>query len=111
MDNLMNNLLIELRKGTQILIVLSQLKKPQYAYSLLQKLEEKNINIEPGTLYPLLRRLEKQGLLVSIWDKKEVRPRKYYEISELGIQIYQILKKEWDLITAEVKYATQEDEV
>lgn len=104
MENLMNNLLIELRKGTQTLIVLSQLKTRQYAYSLLQQLQVLKINIEPGTLYPLLRRLEKQGLIDSTWDKTEQRPRKYYILNQLGKEVLIKLKKEWATIVKEVSY-------
>ncbi|MGD9886563.1 MAG: PadR family transcriptional regulator [Bacilli bacterium] len=61
-------MILELRRGTQILAVLSQLDEMKYGYSLLQDLENKNIKLEDGTLYPLLRRLEAQGLLISEWD-------------------------------------------
>lgn len=93
---------IELRRGTQILIVLSQLSEKEYGYSLLEKLIAKNVNIEAGTLYPLLRRLESQGLLISEWDTTESRPRKYYMISELGEQVLKDLKNEWKEINNEV---------
>lgn len=65
---MISNLILELRRGTQILAVLSQLDEMKYGYSLLQDLENKNIKLEDGTLYPLLRRLEAQGLLISEWD-------------------------------------------
>jgi PadR family transcriptional regulator PadR len=94
-EELVDSLVVELRRGTLVLSVLSQLEHPQYGYSLVQKLEEKNAGIEPGTLYPLLRRLEKQNLLVSRWDTSESRPRKYYELSEEGKEVYGRLKKEW----------------
>ena len=66
-DELMASLLVELRRGTLVLSVLSQLDSPEYGYSLVQKLEEKNSPIDSGTLYPLLRRLEKQKLLKNEW--------------------------------------------
>ncbi|CCV64790.1 Transcriptional regulator, PadR family [Alteracholeplasma palmae J233] len=109
MEDIISNLIIELRKGTQVLIVLSQLSKKQYAYSLLQELEEQSIKIEPSTLYPLLRRLEKQGLLESNWDKTEARPRKYYELSKLGYKIYDKLVDEWDKITNEINIALKRE--
>lgn len=65
---MISNLILELRRGTQILAVLSQLDEMKYGYSLLQDLKNKNIKLEAGTLYPLLRRLEAQGLLISEWD-------------------------------------------
>lgn len=85
----------ELRRGTLTLAVLSRLKEPQYGYSLLQSLEEKGIQIEANTLYPLMRRLETQGLLENSWDTTSARPRKYYVLNEDGKEIYEALKKEW----------------
>lgn len=71
--------------GIVVLAVLSQVETPQYGYSLIQRLGAQGLAIEEGTLYPLLRRLEKQGLLVSEWEVGgEARPRKYYRISERG---------------------------
>ncbi len=90
-----NNLLQELRRGNIILSVLSQLREPQYGYSLVVLLEEKGISIEPGTLYPLLRRLEKQEILESNWDTDTSKPRKYYKLSENGEEIYKDLCGEW----------------
>lgn len=86
-QTILNNLEIELRRGTQTLAVLSLLREKQYGYSLLQALEEKHVYIEAGTLYPMLRRLETQGLLTSHWDTQESRPRKYYELSSEGILV------------------------
>jgi len=101
-ENLMINLKSELRRGTQILEVLSQLGTMQYGYSLLQRLEDKHVPIEAGTLYPLLRRLESQGLLTSEWDTTESRPRKYYLLSEEGKVAYAELLKEWKAIVQEM---------
>lgn len=94
-EELVDSLLVELRRGTLVLTVLSQLEHPEYGYSLVQKLEEKDAAIEPGTLYPLLRRLEKQNLLVSQWDISDSRPRKYYKLSKEGKEVYERLKMEW----------------
>ena len=77
------------------LVVLSQLQTPQYGYSLVQLLEDSGIAIEQSTLYPLLRRLEKQELATSCWDTTESRPQKYYVLSEYGLEIYLKLKEEW----------------
>lgn len=90
-----NGLTQELRRGTIIIGVLSQLSEPQYGYSLVSILEQKGINIDAGTLYPLLRRLEKQELLDSKWDTNEARPRKYYLLSSTGKEVYQQLCLEW----------------
>ena len=95
MSNLLNSLTTELRRGTLTLAVLSQLRTPQYGYSLVQILEKSGIEIEQSTLYPLLRRLEKQELVTSSWDKTESRPRKYYVLSDYGLEIFLQLKEEW----------------
>lgn len=94
-QEILDNLFQELRRGTIILIVLSQLDKPQYGYSLVVLLEEKGMTVEAGTLYPLLRRLEKQELLVSSWDTEGSKPRKYYQLSELGKKVYTQLCQLW----------------
>ncbi|MGD9909411.1 MAG: PadR family transcriptional regulator [Candidatus Izemoplasmatales bacterium] len=99
---ILDNLKSELRRGTQILSVLSLLDKNQYGYSLLQDLENKNVQIEAGTLYPLLRRLETQGILKSEWDTSESRPRKYYVLSSEGKEVYLELKDEWFRIVSEM---------
>jgi len=95
MSSLLNSLTTELRRGTLTLAVLSQLRTPQYGYSLVQLLEESGINIDQSTLYPLLRRLEKQELVTSSWETSESRPRKYYVLSEYGLEIFLHLKREW----------------
>ncbi|MGG0186528.1 PadR family transcriptional regulator [Bacillus rhizoplanae] len=95
MGTLLNSLTTELRRGTLTLAVLSQLRTPQYGYSLVQLLEESGITIEQSTLYPLLRRLEKQELVTSSWDTSESRPRKFYVLSEYGLEIFLQLKREW----------------
>lgn len=95
MSQLLNSLTTELRRGTLTLAVLSQLRTPQYGYSLVQLLEGAGIMIDQSTLYPLLRRLEKQELVTSSWDTTESRPRKYYVLSDYGIEIYLKLKEEW----------------
>lgn len=95
MSSLLNSLTTELRRGTLTLAVLSQLRKPQYGYSLVQLLEESGIHIDQSTLYPLLRRLEKQELVTSSWDTSESRPRKYYVLSEFGVETFLQLKSEW----------------
>ncbi|WP_054955960.1 PadR family transcriptional regulator [Paenibacillus dakarensis] len=94
-NEIISGLMQELRRGTIILGVLSQLKEPQYGYSLVTILEDKGVNVDPGTLYPLLRRLEKQELLESQWDTNETRPRKYYSLSPLGEEVYKQLCVEW----------------
>jgi DNA-binding PadR family transcriptional regulator len=94
-EKLLENMITELRRGTLTLAVLSRLHEPQYGYSLLRSLEEKGVQIEANTLYPLMRRLEAQGLLENSWDTSAARPRKYYVLSDTGMEIYQALKREW----------------
>ena len=95
MADLTDNLISELRRGTLVLTVLSQLDEQQYGYSLAQRLSEKGVEIEQGTLYPLLRRLEEQGLLESEWSVAGPRPRRYYAISQAGRETLQTLVEEW----------------
>lgn len=109
-NELINSLTVELKRGTMVLLVLSQLRTQEYGYSLVQKLEEKNAPIEAGTLYPLLRRLEKQNLLISEWDTSESRPRKFYTLSKEGEEVYLQLKKEWRSISALLEVLLKEDE-
>ena len=92
---IVEGLLSELRRGTLVLSVLSQLDKPQYGYSLVQLLSEKGVPIEANTLYPLLRRLEGQELLKSMWETDGAKPRKYYVLTEKGSDVYKQLKEKW----------------
>jgi PadR family transcriptional regulator, regulatory protein PadR len=108
-DEQMGSLIVELRRGTLVLSVLSQLHRPEYGYSLVQKLEKKNAPIDAGTLYPLLRRLEKQQLLTSSWDTSESRPRKFYVLSDEGKQVYERLKSEWKYISIQMFELLRED--
>jgi PadR family transcriptional regulator PadR len=92
-------LVLELRRGVLVLATLSQLHEAKYGYSLQQQLGEAGLEIEQGTLYPLLRRLEEQGLLISQWNVEGSRPRKYYELSPDGTELLQGLSEEWrDLV-------------
>lgn len=94
-DTILENLFGELKRGTLVISVLLNTKKPIYGYSLVQLLKDNGIKIDKNTLYPLLRRLEKQGLLKSSWDTSENRARKYYEISNLGDTVLTELLIEW----------------
>ncbi len=85
----------ELRRGTLILLVLSQLQRPTYGYSLVKRLSENQIPMDANTLYPLLRRLEGQGLLTSQWDTGESKPRKYYQITPDGLEVLEKTKEFW----------------
>lgn len=107
---LLDSLTIELKRGVLVLVVLSQLHKPEYGYSLVQKLEEKKMPIEASTLYPLLRRMEKQKLLISKWDTGESRPRKFYQLSAEGEEVYKLLKNEWKSLGKQIENLLEEDE-
>ncbi|GAB1471825.1 PadR family transcriptional regulator [Chloroflexota bacterium] len=89
------NVALELRRGIIVLATLSQLGAEEYGYSLLKKLADLGLEVDQGTLYPLLRRLETQGLLESAWKLGESRPRRYYVISAEGKKLLPKLKKEW----------------
>ena len=91
-----DKLIMEIRRGMLVLAVLSQLGSTQYGYSLKQSLADRGLDIEEGTLYPLLRRLESQGLLESEWQVEDAaRPRRYYKISPFGMEVLSRLSEEW----------------
>lgn len=94
-DLIVEGIVQELRRGAITLAILSQLKEPHYGYGLVTLMKEKGFNIEANTLYPLFRRLEKQGILESLWDTEGSKPRKYYRISEFGQTIYLKLWDAW----------------
>ena len=100
MSDLELNLISELRRGTVVLTVLSQLQEEQYGYSLREVLAAQGMEIDESTLYPLLRRLEKQGLLDSHWSVEGPRPRRYYIINQRGRETLQALRGEWRSLTA-----------
>lgn len=100
-ETMYEKLLLELRRGVLMLAVLSQLKGEQYGYSLKQSLDELGMEINEGTLYPLLRRLESQGLLESDWQVvDDTRPRRYYKMSQEGETVFANLVQEWQALVA-----------
>jgi len=106
---ILKNLHQELRKGALVLAVLSQLQKKHYGYSLVETLNQKGLSIDQNTLYPLLRRLDNQGLLTSTWEVVEPRPRKYYHLSDFGQEIYEELKEEYYSNYQTISALLQED--
>ena len=92
----------ELRRGSVVLASLLALQTPGYGYGLLDAFEKAGLPVEANTLYPLLRRLESQGLLTSEWDTSEARPRKFYRTSRDGIRLANALRQEWDAIGAAI---------
>lgn len=86
---------LELRRGVLVLAVLASLKQQHYGYSLRRQLQARGIEIDEGTLYPLIRRLAEQELLDSEWRQGEGRERRYYQLSELGAELLAQLSDEW----------------
>ena len=91
----LDKLRLEMRRGTIVLAVLGQLRQEHYGYSLRKSLSKKDINIDEGTLYPLIRRLEKQGLLTSEWREENKRKKRFYRLSELGETVFAQLLEDW----------------
>lgn len=90
-----DNLIQELRRGLLILAILSRLQKEHYGYALREQLAVQGLEVPEGTLYPLLRRLEAQGLLDSRWQLGESRPRRYYKTSVAGQQVLTEVARQW----------------
>jgi DNA-binding PadR family transcriptional regulator len=99
-NDMYENTINELRRGVIVLAVLSQLGEEQYGYSLMKLLSDQGLEVDQGTLYPLLRRLESQGLLSSDWNTEGSRPRRYYVISSAGQDVLPRLKEEWNNIVS-----------
>ena len=89
---------LELRRGALVLAVLSQLREPQYGYSLRQAMATRGMPIEEGTLYPLLRRLESQDLLASEWKIEDGPPRRYYRLNDTGEVLLAELTASWNAL-------------
>jgi DNA-binding PadR family transcriptional regulator len=100
----------ELRRGVIILATLSQLRSPQYGYSLRQALAERGMVIEEGTLYPLLRRLEGQGLLASEWRIEDGPPRRYYTLNPKGEELFASLTQSWRTLTGVIDSLISDDQ-
>lgn len=97
-QNLFENLRLELRRGSLVLAVLAALRKEQYGYTLRKALAGLGMAIDEGTLYPLLRRLESQGLLLSEWREEEKRNKRFYKLSTSGEEVLGQLLTEWKSI-------------
>ncbi|MCC5576316.1 MULTISPECIES: PadR family transcriptional regulator [Microtetraspora] len=94
-EELLSTHLQELRRGTVVLACLLILEQPNYGYALLDLLGRRGFAVDANTLYPLLRRLEKQGLLAADWNTEESRPRKFYRTSEKGLALADVLSRDW----------------
>lgn len=89
------NLRLELRRGCLTVAVLAALRSEQYGYTLRKLLEEQGLSVDEGTLYPLLRRLESQGLLLSEWREEAKRNKRFYRLAPVGAQMLEQLLAEW----------------
>lgn len=97
-EELFENLRLELRRGYLIVAVLAQLKEEHYGYALRKALADRGLDIDENTLYPLLRRLESQGLLASAWREENKRNKRFYRLSTEGEAMLTQLLEEWRLI-------------
>ncbi len=101
-EDLVAGHLQELRRGTVVLACLLILRRPNVGYARLDLLERGGFAVDANTLYPLLRRLEKQGLLRSDWNTDESRPRKFYQTSPEGSKLADLLGRDWDDLTTAI---------
>lgn len=102
-EDLLGGHLQELRRGTVVLACLATLEQPRYGYALLETLAAAGFAVDGNTLYPLLRRLEKQGLLTSEWNTDEARPRKFYRTSPAGAELRAHLMTEWQSLDTAIE--------
>jgi PadR family transcriptional regulator PadR len=102
--DLFESLRLELRRGCLIVAVLAQLREEHYGYTLRKTLADQGLAIDEGTLYPLLRRLESQGLLVSEWREEDKRNKRFYKLSADGRQTLKQLLAEWKSINAAINH-------
>jgi PadR family transcriptional regulator PadR len=103
------NLRLELRRGALVLAVLARLNKEHYGYALRKALAEQGMDIDENTLYPLLRRLETQGLLDSEWREEGKRPKRFYRLSTEGHAILARLLEQWTDLDASLRRIIKED--
>ena len=99
----------ELRRGTVVLACLLLLREPGYGYALLDRLRDLGLAVEANTLYPLLRRLESQGVLLSEWNTEESRPRRFYRTSPDGERLAAELLADWMRLDASIRALAQGD--
>lgn len=109
-DDLFEKMRVELRRGSLVLAVLGALREERYGYTLRQSLEEAGLPIEEGALYPLLRRLESQGLLTSEWREDAKRTKRFYRLSPTGVETLAQLLGEWNAISESIIRLTEKDQ-
>jgi PadR family transcriptional regulator PadR len=107
-DEVLDNLRLEMRRGSLILAVLAELRSEQYGYTLRKQLAEHGLAVDEGTLYPLLRRLETQGLLISHWREEDKRNKRFYSLSKDGKSVLQRLLSEWRDLDSALKRIVEE---
>ena len=98
----------ELRRGCLSLAVLTQLRREHYGYTLCKALDDLGLRIDESTLYPLLRRLESQGLLVSEWRETDKRRKRFYRLSDEGVRILALLQDEFATLNSAIQRITEE---
>ena len=101
-ESTFENLRLELRRGCLTLAVLTQLRREHYGYTLRKDLADHGLVIDESTLYPLLRRLESQGLLTSQWREEDKRNKRFYRLSADGEALLGLLLQEWQNINASI---------
>ena len=106
-EEVLDKLTSEIRRGAIVLGVLGELRREHYGYSLRKNLAAKGLNIEEGTLYPLIRRLEKQGLLVSQWREEAKRKKRFYKLSDHGVEVFAQLLANWEELGASIDTLTR----
>src|SRR5438309_11387703 len=107
-NEVLENLRLELRRGCLILAVLAELRSERYGYTLRKALAQQGLEIDEGTLYPLLRRLESQGLLASEWREEDKRNKRFYRLSADGKHVLKQLLAEWESIDASLREVLKE---
>jgi DNA-binding PadR family transcriptional regulator len=106
-DDLFDKLRVELRRGSLVMAVLGALREERYGYTLRSALEDTGLPIEEGALYPLLRRLETQGLLTSEWREEANRNKRFYRLSPEGETVLGQLLAEWNAISESIVRLTE----
>ena len=107
-SDIFDKLRIELRRGSLVVAVLGALREERYGYTLRTTLEAAGLPIDEGALYPLLRRLEAQGLLRSEW-REEGRSKRFYKLSPAGVEVLAQLLHEWNAISESILRLTERD--
>ena len=109
-DDQFDKMKVELRRGALGLAVLAALREERYGYTLRQMLDDAGIRIDEGALYPMLRRLEAQGLLTSEWREDAKRTKRFYKLSAVGVETLAQLLGEWNAISESILRLTEKDQ-